>query len=138
MTAGSVPAEQLRLGRSVWMHAGAAVVFGLLAWSGVTMLGPHSSGMGVPLLIAGAAGCIGSLVVAASVRRQRATLRGGTRVQAAARLVMAAAAVAAAVAGVALAPGGMDHDFVIGVAVFHAILLAAYASFCGDRPRITS
>ena len=138
MTADSVHAERLRLSRSVWMHVLAAVVFGLLAWSGVAMLGPHSFGLAVPSLIAGAAGCAGSLVVAASVRRRRATLRTRSRAQTAARLVMTAAAVAAVVAGVVLAPGGMDHDFVIGVALFHAILLAAYASFCGDRPRITS
>ena len=138
MTAGPVHAEQLRLGRSVWMHVAAAVVFGLLAWSGATMLGPHSTGMGLSLLIAGAAGCAGSLVIALSVRRQRATLKGGSAAQVAARLAMTAAAIAAGLTGVALAPGGMDHDFVIGVALFHAILLAAYALFCGDRPRITS
>ena len=138
MTAGTVNAERLRLGRSVWMHVAAAVVFGLLAWSGGTMLNPSSIGMGVSLLIAGAAGCAGSLVIALSVRRQRATLKAGSRAQVAARLAMTAAAIAAAVVGAALAPSGMDHDFVIGVALFHAILLAAYASFCGDRPRITS
>jgi len=50
-------------------------------------------------------------------------------------VAMTAAAVAATVTGVALAPGGMDHEFVIAVAVFHAMLLVAYALVCGYRPR---
>jgi len=138
MTADPVRTERLRLGRSAGMHVLAAVVFGLLAWSGVAMLGPHSNGMAVPFLIAGAAGCVGSVVIAASVRRQRATLRNGSGAQRAARLGMAAAAVAAMVAGFVLAPAGMDRGFVIGVALFHALLLAAYALLSGDRPRVTS
>ena len=118
------------------MHLLAAVVFALLVWSGVTMLDPYAYGMAVPSLIVGAAGLAGSLVIAASVWRWRTTSRGGrSSVQTVTRLAMTAAAVAAMVTGVVLAPGGMDRGFVIAVAVFHAMLLVAYALVCGYRPR---
>ena len=121
------------------MHLLAVVVFALLVWSGVTMLHPYAYGMGVPSLIVGAAGSVGSLVIAVSVWRGRTAAPGGRPlVQTVTRLAMTAAAVAAVVAGVALAPGGMDRGFVIGVALFHAVLLAAYALVCGYRPRATT
>ena len=122
--------------RSVGMHLLAAVVFALLVWSGATMLHPYAYGMGVPSLIVGAAGSAGSLVIAASAWRARTASHGGrSRMQTVARLAMTVAAVAAMVAGVALAPGGMDRGFVIAVALFHAMLLVAYALVCGYRPR---
>ncbi|MGA5299804.1 hypothetical protein ACPCHT_07740 [Nucisporomicrobium flavum] len=134
MTAEPAATTRPRPGRSLWMHLLAAGVFGLLAWSGVAALGESATGPGVASLIAGVAGGAGSLVIAGSMWRAAARGGGGrrSRPQLIARTAMAMAAVGAGVAGVLLAPDGMDHGFVIGVAVIHAVLLALFAVLCGD------
>lgn len=131
-------ADKRRLHRSVALHGAAVVIFGLMAWRGpgAVTVGLHA--LGVPMLIAGAGGASGALVILWSVLRRRDRLMGPypstrTGAQRAARIGMAVAAVATVTAGVALAPAGSEREFVIWVNVVIGGLLAVFALLAGER-----
>ena len=131
-------ADRGRLHRSVALHSAAVVIFGLMAWRGAdgVTFGVHA--LGVPMLIAGAGGAAGALVILWSVLRRRGRLMGlhpATRAgeQAAARIGMAVAAAATVTAGVALAPAGSEREFVIWVSVVIGGSLALFALLAGER-----
>ncbi|MEU4421713.1 hypothetical protein AB0F81_13900 [Actinoplanes sp. NPDC024001] len=127
----SAGAGRRRLRRGVVLHGLAAVIFGLLAWRGLGALGVGARALGVPMLIAGAAGTVGALVILWAVLRHRSAAY-----QRAARIGMAVAAVATAAVGIALAPAGWERGFVISVNVLTGGLLAAFAALAGERRTI--
>ncbi|MBG0561510.1 hypothetical protein [Actinoplanes aureus] len=130
-TTHDVPAgaARRRLHRSAALHGLAVVIFGLMLWSGVDLSIAGARALGVPMLIAGAAGSAGALIIMLSVLRRRR----GTPDQRAARIGMAFAAVATVAVGVALAPDGWERGFVISVNAFTGGLLAAFAALAGER-----
>ncbi|WP_328473053.1 hypothetical protein OHA21_11495 [Actinoplanes sp. NBC_00393] len=123
-------AESRRLHRSAALHGLAVVVFGLLAFTGVGTLGSGARALGVPVLIVGAAGSMGALIIMVSVLRRS---RGTARTQRAARIGMVVAAVVAVAVGVALAPAGWERGFVITVNALTGVLLALFAALAGER-----
>ncbi len=129
-------ADRRRLHRSAALHGVAVVIFGLMAWRGADLLGLGGRALGVPMLIAGAAGATGALVIAWSVLRRRdpaAGSPGRAGAQRAARIGMAVAAVATVAVGVVLAPAGWERGFVISVNTFTGGLLAVFALLAGER-----
>ncbi|MFG1605252.1 hypothetical protein [Actinoplanes sp. NPDC049265] len=133
-------AERRRLRRGLVLHELAIVVFGLLAWQGIDAIRADVGAMGVPMLIAGAAGLAGALAIVVPALRWRhlgdpPRWFTPARVQRAARIGMGLAAVAAVVAGVALAPRGLERGFVITVNAVVGGLLALFALLAGERPR---
>jgi hypothetical protein len=108
--------------RGVIRYALAALVFGLLALYGVNALRQDAPAVGVPLLVTGLAGALGAAVTAVAV-----CWWPESRVQRSACLAMLLASAAVVATGVALAPDGEERGFVIGVATFLAVLLAAFA-----------
>ncbi|MDG4832311.1 hypothetical protein O7627_23810 [Solwaraspora sp. WMMD1047] len=115
------------------------MVFGLMAWTGVNGIGVGAQALGVPMLITGAAGATGALIVVWSVLRpdltdgQRPPAR--SNVQRVARIGMAVAAVATVAIGVGLAPGGWERGFVITVNIAIGGLLAVFALLAGEPAR---
>ncbi len=138
LSSSRLPSESDRSGRpgngadrrGVALYILAVLIFGLLAASGVDLLRKDAPGLAVPFLIAGVAGAAGAVVVAGAIY-----WRPTIRVQRTARAAMALTAVAVAGTGVALAPGGMDRGFVIGVAALLAVLLAVFALLAGPARR---
>ncbi|WP_203784708.1 hypothetical protein [Paractinoplanes rishiriensis] len=100
-------------------YAAAIVIFGLLAASAV-----GARDLLVPTVLTGLAGALGAAIIGVA----------GARPQRAARIGMTAAAVVVVLSGVAFAPDGDERGFVIGVAAFYALLLAAFALVAGPRP----
>ncbi|GAA3241263.1 hypothetical protein ACFO1B_08085 [Dactylosporangium siamense] len=131
-------AGRRRLHRSVALHGGAVVIFGLMAWRGAGAVTGGLPAMGVPMLLAGAGGATGALVILWSVLRRRDRLSGlhpatRTGAQRAARIGMAVVAVATVTAGVALAPTGSEREFVVWVNVVIGGLLVLFALLAGER-----
>jgi hypothetical protein len=108
--------------RGVIRYVLAVLAFGLLALYGANALRQDAPAVGVPLLITGLAGALGAAATAAAAR-----WRPESRVQRSVRLAMLLTSAAVVVTGVALAPDGEERGFVIGVAAFLAVLLAAFA-----------
>ena len=131
-------ADRRRLHRSAALHGLAVVIFGLMTWRGIDVVVLGSEAMGVPMLITGAAGTTGALVIVWSLLRRRnpaadARTPGRLGAQGAARIGMAVAALATVVVGVALAPAGWERGFVISVNTITGALLAVFALLAGER-----
>jgi hypothetical protein len=115
----------------------AVVIFGLMVWSGVDGLSVGAHALAVPMLITGAAGATGALVIVWSVLRRpdpTADPRRPDRMsaQGAARIGMGVAAVVTVVVGVVLAPAGWERGFVIAVNSGIGCLLAVFALLAGE------
>jgi hypothetical protein len=131
-------ANRRRLHRSAALHGVAVAIFGLMAWRGVDLLSLGAHALGLPMLIAGAAGATGALVIMWSVLRRRDPTadpgpQGRADAQRAARIGMAVAAAATVAVGVALAPAGWERGFVIAVNALTGGLLGLFALLAGER-----
>ncbi|MEJ3746379.1 hypothetical protein WEI85_24200 [Actinomycetes bacterium KLBMP 9797] len=131
-------ADRRRSHHGAVLHGVAVVIFGLMVWSGVDGLGVGAQALGVPMVITGAAGATGALVIVWSMLRRpglNADPRPPARMSAqrAARIGMALAAVAAVAVGVVLAPIGWEREFVIAVNGVTGGLLAVFAPLAGGR-----
>ncbi|MEU4715666.1 hypothetical protein AB0F73_18675 [Micromonospora purpureochromogenes] len=136
MADGNDPAvnRRRRVGRNALPHLLAMVIFGLLAWSGGSMLRQGVDGLAVPSLMIGAVGAVGALLMAAGRPSRRADPSGPDPHQLV-RVAMVLVAVTALVTGTALAPDGMDRGFVISVDAVLAGALASYALLAGEQRR---
>ena len=142
-----------RLYRIALLHLVPTVVFGLVAWSGAAVTidragipdGDATTGFGVPYVLGGTAGAVGSaaIVIAALLLRRRPAVAGvrasacraAVHVESAARVFMVIGAVAVVAVGYPLAPTGMDRGFVFVVNGILAVALALFALFTGDLRR---
>ncbi|MBM0257504.1 hypothetical protein [Micromonospora sp. 4G55] len=134
MADGNDPAvnRTRRVGRGALPHLLAMVIFGLLAWSGGSMLRQGVDGLAVPSLMIGAAGAVGALLMMAR-RPSRHADESGPDLHQLVRVAMVLVALTALVTGTALAPDGMDRGFVISVDAVLAGALASYALLAGEQ-----
>ncbi|MET7970118.1 hypothetical protein [Micromonospora sp. NPDC005305] len=129
MTRDSEPAVRRQHLRDTPLHVLAVVIFGLLAWSGLTGLDREVAGLAVPALIVGLAGAVRAvLAVTGILPATRPAARQAVRG------ILLLIAVVALATGYVLAPTGMDRGFVIAVDAVLAGALAAYA-FLGEPRR---
>lgn len=136
-----------RLLRIAPSHLLAVVIFGLVAAAGGNGITAGVPGIGLPWLIAGLGGVVGSLTILVTTlvgshppavpTGSSAGLTGPAVPVTVARYLMLAAALATAVAGIMSAPAGShpDRPLVVSVTVGLGVALALFALLADGRIR---